>query len=241
MRVSSRDEPTGARGRAAGPAHANVIPAHACRVDRKQYVPNSCDLYCRRTVGRGVSAGRVGLCPTANLRIAAMRQLPVVPVCRGLITCVVGQITSTFPRIRARQEGRFAIVTNVGSEMRWARRSAAWFRPGGRTERCDGEIVWSWPPGAEVKWTGMMTRSRWGQSSRSPRRARISRSTIAQGRPGCPSRTCGSYPVHFSLHGGHGGGRLPAFPAPLLSRRGRTRCKSPGVVAAGSRWLAFDV
>ncbi|CAL79583.1 hypothetical protein BRADO5922 [Bradyrhizobium sp. ORS 278] len=39
--------------------------------------------------------------------------------------CIVGQITGTFPRIPARQEGRFAIVTNVGPGMRWTRRGAA--------------------------------------------------------------------------------------------------------------------
>jgi len=30
--------------------------------------------------------------------------------------------------------------------------------PGGRTERCDGEIVWSWSPDAEAKSVVMMIR-----------------------------------------------------------------------------------
>ena len=42
------------------------------------------------------------ICPTGNPCIPRMRQLPVVPVCRGLITCAVGQITFTFSRIPAR-------------------------------------------------------------------------------------------------------------------------------------------
>ena len=38
----------------------------------------------------------------------------------------------------------------------------------------------------------------------SPGRARISRKTIAQGRPDCPARTCGSCPVHFLRTGAMG-------------------------------------
>ncbi|MGC2781356.1 MAG: hypothetical protein WA418_37530 [Bradyrhizobium sp.] len=45
---------------------------------------------------------RLTICPTGNSRMPGMRQLPVVPVCRKLITCTVGQITSTFSRIPAR-------------------------------------------------------------------------------------------------------------------------------------------
>ena len=42
------------------------------------------------------------ICPTGNHRMPRMRQLPVVPVCRALIPCHVGQITSTYQRIPAR-------------------------------------------------------------------------------------------------------------------------------------------
>jgi hypothetical protein len=31
-------------------------------------------------------------------------------------------------------------------------------QPGRRTERCDGEIVWSWHPGADAKSAVMMIR-----------------------------------------------------------------------------------
>lgn len=44
----------------------------------------------------------LGLCPTGNPCMPRMRQMPVVPVCRALIPCHVGQITLTFSRIPAR-------------------------------------------------------------------------------------------------------------------------------------------
>src|SRR3954468_4317344 len=56
-------------------------------------------------------------------------------------------------------------------------------QPGRRTERCDGEIVWSWHRGVDAKSAVMMIRWRRGQDSRSPGRARITRQTVAQGRP----------------------------------------------------------
>ena len=64
-------------------------------------------------------------CPTGNSRSSLMRKLAVVPACRQVSACAVGQITFTFPRVPAREEGRFAIVTNVEHGMRWAHRSAA--------------------------------------------------------------------------------------------------------------------
>ena len=60
----------------------------------------------------------------------------------------------------------------------------------------DGEVVWSWRPDAGAKPCMMRAepnraKMRWylqgdgGKKARSPERARISRKTIAQGRPGC--------------------------------------------------------
>jgi hypothetical protein len=62
----------------------------------------------------------VGPCPDANeISIdkigAGSGDLPVVPIGRSQFACDVGQITGTFPASRARNEGRFAIVTK-----RWA-------------------------------------------------------------------------------------------------------------------------
>src|SRR4051794_9245790 len=56
-------------------------------------------------------------------------------------------------------------------------------RSGRRTERGDGEMVWSWHRGADAKPVVMMIRWRRGQDSRSPGRAPITRQTVAQGRP----------------------------------------------------------
>jgi len=49
------------------------------------------------------------------------------------------------------KEGRFAIVTNVeaGCDCRDQRVACSFMRT--NALNADGEIVWSWPPGAEVK------------------------------------------------------------------------------------------
>src|SRR5690242_16912712 len=51
-------------------------------------------------------------------------------------------------------EGRFAIVTDVGSWMRWTlwRRARSFVRTNGA--EADGKGVWSWPPDAEAKSCG---------------------------------------------------------------------------------------
>ena len=46
---------------------------------------------------------------------AAARDLPVVPIRRSVLTCDVGQITGSFPRVSCPPEGRFAIVTKRGA------------------------------------------------------------------------------------------------------------------------------
>ena len=52
----------------------------------------------------------------------------------------------------------------------------------------DGEVVWSWRPDAGAKFAKMLPRlaSDGGKRARSPGRSRISRKTIAQGRPDDP-------------------------------------------------------
>ncbi|MGY4307569.1 hypothetical protein ACVIJ6_004812 [Bradyrhizobium sp. USDA 4369] len=57
-----------------------------------------------------------------------------------------------------------------------------------------------------------------GQDSRSPGRVRISRQTIARGRPDDPACTCGDCRLLFLLQAGHGCDGHPAFPAPSLWR-----------------------
>jgi hypothetical protein len=49
------------------------------------------------------------------------------------------------------QEGRFAIVTNVGCGMRWTRRCCSVIPHVDEQHHAYGEIVWSWHPGADAK------------------------------------------------------------------------------------------
>jgi hypothetical protein len=46
---------------------------------------------------------------------------PVHPSARKNFACAVGQISGTRLRVLLLQEGRIAIVTDVGSRMRWTR------------------------------------------------------------------------------------------------------------------------
>jgi hypothetical protein len=67
-----------------------------------------------------------------------MRKLPVVLICRKPL---VLPKTPNQPHIRSvlsPQEGRFAIVTDVGCGMRWTRR-----RRKTGDAKADGEVVWS--------------------------------------------------------------------------------------------------
>src|SRR5262245_34206603 len=58
-----------------------------------------------------------------------------------------------------------------------------------RTSRAfaDGEIVWSWSPEAGIKFCGTYRRTTVANKPGAPRRARISRNTIAQGMPVDPA------------------------------------------------------
>ena len=99
--------------------------------------------------------------------------------------------------------------------MRWPRHVAACASHADERHGADGEVVWSWPPVAEAKFAMLVDEhhGRRGQERRSPRRVRISRKAIAQGRPDDPVRTCGSAAC-FLLHADHGCDRHLAFPAP---------------------------
>jgi hypothetical protein len=70
--------------------------------------------------------------------MAAMRKLPVVLICRMPL---VLPKTPNQPHIRSvlsPQEGRFAIVTNVGCGMQWT----LWQRKASDAN-ADGKVVWS--------------------------------------------------------------------------------------------------
>ena len=57
-------------------------------------------------------------------------------------------------KLPSRNEGRFAIVTNVGYGMRWTRVAHKTNAP-----LADGEIVWSWHLDADAKLARMLSLS----------------------------------------------------------------------------------
>jgi hypothetical protein len=72
--------------------------------------------------------------------------------------------------------------------MRWTRHGVVCVSHADERHGADGEVVWSWPPGAEAKVVGFDEfDGRQGQESRSLGRSRISRETIAQGMPDDPA------------------------------------------------------
>ncbi len=93
----------------------------------------------------------------------------------------------------ASHEGRFAIVTNVECGLRWGASdcSVTDLMPTNNPD-AHGQAVWSWRPGADARATrqrcrdAMMLRitRRRGQESRSPGRARSSRSNHRAGKAG---------------------------------------------------------
>ena len=70
----------------------------------------------------------------------ALSDLPVVLICRTSSACDVGQITGRFPRVLCPQEGRFAIVTNVGCGMRWTPCRAGRARSGRTVKSCGPDL-----------------------------------------------------------------------------------------------------
>jgi len=125
------------------------------------------------------------------------------------------QISGTFFAFRTHQRG-VRVVTDVGAEcggrFGGARRAA---------READGEIVWSWRPDAGAK-SAMMLRITLvtvANKPGTPGRPRISRKTIAQGRPDDPAYTCGNYRVLTTNAHGPRVRRAPGFPCALCFPR----------------------
>jgi hypothetical protein len=78
----------------------------------------------------------------------------------------------------------------------------------------DGEVAWSWLPDAGVKFANALSGAAGdgGNKARSPGRSRISRNTIAQGRPDDPGDTCGDYRVLSTTARGPWVRRAPGLP-----------------------------
>jgi hypothetical protein len=93
------------------------------------------------------------------------------------------------------------------------------------TPAADGEIVWSWrrDPGATL---AELSAGHGGKKGRSPGRARISRQTIARGKPGCSGCTRRFSPCPKAHGISYGCIRHPAFPAPSLGERDNELAKS---------------
>jgi hypothetical protein len=68
-----------------------------------------------------------------------------------------GKSPPHFRASRPDEEGRYAIVTSVGRGMRWTRLLAACGVHADERVSADGEVVWSWSPGAETKFAMVMT------------------------------------------------------------------------------------
>ena len=105
-----------------------------------------------------------------------MRKLPVVPICRMRAALAKDPNQRHICAVPLSQKGRFAIVTNVGSgnAMDAAARATS-------AAEADGEVVWSWRPWAGVKFANDDLQTTVTKKSWTPRRARSSVNTIAQG------------------------------------------------------------
>jgi hypothetical protein len=86
----------------------------------------------------------------------------------------------------------------------------------------DGEVVWSWRRDRGVQVGARYRADDGGKKRRSPGRVRISRKTIARGKPGCLGCTCSFYPVCESTRDVYGCIQRPASLRPLRFR-GTTR------------------
>jgi hypothetical protein len=105
------------------------------------------------------------ICPTGSCR-----EFLSSPSAKNISLFQKPKSVVMFAPSRTREEGRIAIVTDVGSGMRWTRRC----RETSDTE-ADGEGVWSWRPDAGVKFLrSKLLRDDGGKRARSPGRARIS-------------------------------------------------------------------
>jgi hypothetical protein len=105
---------------------------------------------------------------------------------------------------------------HVGHGMRWTLRRQAGSFPPDENVAAYGEIVWSWrrDPGATLAASVPPTTG--ARKAASPGRARISRKTIARGKPGCLGCTCQTRVHSFTTlaHGAAGavGARLSLRP-----------------------------
>jgi hypothetical protein len=101
--------------------------------------------------------------------------------------------------------------------LRWAVAASGRFSPD-ETLAADGEVVWSWRRDPGVYPPCLCGCGNGDNKGRSPGRARISRQTIARGKPGCLGCTCQIRVRSFVTFSTRrcGRSRRSAFPAPSV-------------------------
>jgi hypothetical protein len=134
--------------------------------------------------------------------------------------CRKPQIRTIICLVPHHAEGRFAIVTDVGSGMRWTR-----YVTRRRTYRVRrSRMVLAPRRWRQVGDDASHHADDGGKRARSPGRLRISRKTIAQGMPAAPAEPV-VLPRAFLLHADHGCSPHPAFPAPSHKFEGGSEAK----------------
>src|SRR6516162_10295161 len=107
-----------------------------------------------------------------------MRKLPVVPICRMRAALSKDTNQQHICAVPLSQKGRFAIVTNVGSGMRWTRQRVRRARLKRTAKSCGPGA-----PGLALSLQNDDLQMTVTKKSWTPRRARSSVNTIAQGVP----------------------------------------------------------
>jgi hypothetical protein len=116
--------------------------------------------------------------------------------------------------------------------MRWTLWREAGSHPPDETSAADGEVAWSWrrDPGATLAETNVPLATG-ARKAASPGRVRISRKTIARGKPGCLGCTCQTRVLSFATlaHGAAGASSARLSLRPLFGegkRNYKTQVKS---------------
>ena len=124
-------------------------------------------------------------------------------------------------------KGTLRIVTTRWAGMRWTQLAAGDVSPG-EPPAAYGEVVWSWRRDRGVYFAGGYPADNGDNQRRSPGRSRISRQTIARGKPGCLGCTC-LIRVRLSTiaHGAAGAASARLSLRPLF-RRGTPNSQNPG-------------
>jgi len=148
---------------------------------------------------------------------------------RKIICFVISESMVSWSRSATRHEGRTRRHERgaecSGREM--CRKTCGAF--------ADGEVVWSWRAhaGAKLSQCSKGFAKATVANAGSPRRARISRKTTAQGRPVITACTCGHRALaQISLRGGSGCMRPPGLPCALRLSGGTTTMQSSGAKRA---------